>query len=91
MKFTDRLIHAWNAFSLNDRKSYNQYPINNPGGVTSSYRIDKTPLRVGTERSILASIYNRIAIDVAAIEIRHARIDADRRFQGEIKSSLKSY
>ena len=88
MKFTDRLIHAWNAFSLNDRKSYNRYPINNPGGVTSSYRIDKTPLRVGTERSILASIYNRIAIDVAAIEIRHARIDADRRFQGEIKSSL---
>jgi len=44
-------------------------------GVSSTYRMDKTPLRIGTERSILASIYNRIAIDVASIEVRHARVD----------------
>jgi hypothetical protein len=50
--------------------------------------MDKTPLRIGTERSIIASIYTRIAIDVAAIEVRHARVDQNGRFTEEIKSGL---
>ena len=88
MKFTDRLSHAWNAFTANDRKQSSRYAINATQGMTSSYRLDRTPLRLGTERSIIASIYNRIAIDVAAIEIRHARVDQNNRFQEEMPSSL---
>lgn len=88
MKFTDRLMHAWNAFSLNENKKRPVQNYNPNLGMSSSYRMDRTPLRVGTERSILASIYNRIAIDVAAIEIRHARVDQNKQLLEEIQSNL---
>lgn len=88
MKIKDRLSHAWNAFIANDKpNSRTQMPIFSPGN-TSTYRLDRTPLRIGTERSILASIYNRIAIDVAAIEIRHAKVNEDDSFQYVIRSGL---
>lgn len=91
MKISTRLAHAWNAFTAKDQDRNkwvygNNYPTNL--GIGTSYRADRTPLRIGTERSILASIYTRIAIDVAAIEIRHARVDINGRFQEEIKSNL---
>ena len=90
MKFTDRLAHAWNAFKLNEPRNTfhdigNRQYVN---AMSSSQRLDRTPLRMGTERSILASIYNRIAIDVAAIEVRHARVDQNRQFLEEIPSDL---
>jgi hypothetical protein len=88
MKIRDRLSHAWNAFTSDEKKKSSRYTINATQGMTSSYKLDRTPLRLGTERSIIASIYNRIAIDVAAIEIRHARVDQNNRFQEEIPSSL---
>lgn len=88
MKFSDRLSHAWNAFIANDKKPATTYIPSVTGSMTSSYRLDRTPLRVGTERSILASIYTRIAIDVAAIEIRHAKVNEDNSFQYVIKSGL---
>lgn len=89
MKFVDRLSHAWNAFTAKETsKSYYSYDKKFTSGMISSTRLERTPLRIGTERSILASIYNRIAIDVAAIEIRHARVDQNGRFQEEISSSL---
>lgn len=88
MKFTDRLSHAWNAFVASDKSRATTHDPNIYGGMTSSYRMDRTPLRLGTERSILASIYNRIAIDVAAIEIRHAKVNEDDSFQYIIKSGL---
>lgn len=88
MKFRDRLSHAWNAFNAKD-KNPTAYNVNTfSRGMTSSYRMDRTPLRIGTERSILASIYNRIAIDVASIEIRHAKVNEDDSFQYIIKSGL---
>ena len=88
MKFTDRLSHAWNAFIAKEHNKELRQPLVKNLGMTSSYRLDKTPLRVGTERTILASIYNRIAIDVASIEIRHARIDQNGRFLEKIQSNL---
>lgn len=90
MKFKDRLSHAWNAFNMNEkeRNSSSLYSKAITGGMTSSVRLEKTPLRIGTERTILASIYNRIAIDVATVEIRHARVDQNGRFQEEISSNL---
>lgn len=88
MRFTDRLSHAWNAFVAKDTPGMKQYEQNNRPIMTSSTRLDRTPLRIGTERSIIASIYNRIAIDVAAIEIRHSRVDQNGRFLDVIKSDL---
>lgn len=88
MKFTSRLSHAWNAFTARDKEPNGSFNYPKNPGISSTYRLDRTPLRVGTERSILASIYNRIAIDVASIEIRHARVDQNGRFQEEISSNL---
>lgn len=89
MGVRDRLAHAWNAFKANDKDRYFGYNVNQSfDGITSSYRLDKTPLRLGSERTIIASIYNRIAIDVASIEFRHARVDNNGRFIDEIKSDL---
>lgn len=88
MNFRDRLSHAWNAFVAKDKNPTVMNMQSITGGMSSSYRLDRTPLRIGTERSILASIYNRIAIDVASIEIRHAKVNEDDSFQYVIKSGL---
>lgn len=90
MKFSDRLSHAWNAFVSNDRAKTPEYIVAPSFGVGSSSRLDKTTLRMGTERSILASIYTRIAIDAAAIEVRHARVNKSGEFVEYIKSDLNN-
>lgn len=65
----DVLSHAWNAF-------VNPSPNFVPSvGYTSSRRPDARVFTRGIDRSIISSLYNRIAIDVSAIEIRHCRID----------------
>lgn len=90
MKLSTRLSHAWNAFIANEHTKTPAYTYAPSFGMSSSTRLDKRPLRVGTERTILASIYNRIAIDVAAIEIRHARVDKNGDFVEYIKSDLNT-
>lgn len=81
------LSHSWNAFKSAERlwsnKNYNRQL-----GMLTTRRPDRNLLRMGTERTILASVYTRIAIDVASIEIRHARVDQNGQFIEEIKSPL---
>ena len=91
MKFRDRLFHAWNVFVANDNRnfSYDHEMMKRPI-MSSSDRLDRNRLRIGTERSILASIYNRIAMDVAAIELRHARVDQNENFLEQIPSDLNT-
>lgn len=83
--FTDRLKHAWNAFTSRDptanRMSY---------GDSFFYRPDRLRLTRGNERSIVSSIYNRIAIDVAAISLRHVRLDENGRYVADIDSGLNN-
>lgn len=78
-----RLKHAWNAFMNRD-------PTNNYRGLGASYsyRPDRPRLSRGNERSIVTSVYNRIALDVAQISIKHCRLDENDRFIEEMKSSL---
>ena len=79
-----RLKHAWNAF-LNRAPTANyQYSIG--GGY--AYRPDRFRLTRGNERSIVTSVYNRIALDVAAINIQHVQLDNEGRFLNVIKSGL---
>lgn len=85
MRFFDRLAHAWDAFTGKEtgRWANSQYF----GGV-SGLRPDRLLIRPGTERSIIASIYNRIAIDVASVSIQHVRLDENGRYKEPIKDGL---
>ena len=83
MAFFDRLQHAWNAFRNRDPTGGNvDY------GQSYFYRPDRVRFTRGNERSIVTSVYNRIAMDAAAITIQHARMDAGGRFVSEINSNL---
>lgn len=82
--FTDRLVHAWNAFMNKDPTS-RRYT-----GRGDSYRPDRIRFSRGNERSIVTSVYNRISMDAAAIDIRHVRLDEDERYVSDIKSSLNN-
>lgn len=85
MAFVDRLYHAYNAFK--DRDPTFDYQIE-PGQVTSYSKPDRIRLTRGNERSIVTSVYNRIALDVASVDIFHAKLDEDGRFTEAIKSGL---
>ena len=79
--FGDRLRHAWNAFTGRD-------PTPTGGGTVSFYRPDRPRFSRGNERSIVTSIYNRIAMDVASLTFNHVRLDENGRYKETIKSGL---
>jgi len=85
--FTDRLMHAWNAFSNWEQRSPN---LSQQYGLTQSFRPDRNSLRITNERSIIASILTRMAMDVASIDLLHVRLDEDKRFLEEIDSGLNN-
>ncbi len=85
MTFGSRLRHAWNAFLNINQASY--YHSVGPG---YSYRPDRIIFSRGNERSIITSIYNRIALDAASITIQHVRLDDNYRFKEVIHSSLNN-
>lgn len=86
MGFIDRLQHGWNAFMNKDPTPYYNYNF----GPSSSYRPDRVIFTRGNEKSIVTSIYNRIALDVAAINIQHCRLDENGRFVSTIDSGLNT-
>lgn len=79
-----RFKNAWNAFigrnptKIRSDEWYNGY----------SYRPDRIVVSPGTERSIVAALYNRISIDVSQIAIQHVRVDENNRFKETINSGL---
>ena len=79
-----RLKHAWNAFVNNKDPTirYQDY------GSGYSIRPDRPRLTRGNERSIVTSVYNRIALDAAAISVQHCKLDEDGRFLNPINSKL---
>lgn len=79
-----RLKHGWNAF-INNRDPTNNYQNVGDGYY---YRPDRPRLTRGNERSIVTAIFNRIALDVASIGIKHCRLDENGRFVSEIESGL---
>lgn len=82
-KFIDRLQHAWNAFRGRDRPSSKEL------GSGSYYRPDRrvSVLR-GNDKSIVTSVINRISVDVASVNILHARVDSNGNYVDTIKDSL---
>ena len=83
VSFGTRLKHAWNAFmSRPPTDGYRDY------GIGYTYRPDRIRFTRGNERSITTSVYNRIALDVAAIDIKHCRLDKNGRYIEDIDSGL---
>lgn len=86
MGFIDRLQHGWNAFVKNrDPTAYKENL-----GEGYYYRPDRPRFTKRNERTIVTSVYNRIALDVAAIDIKHCKLDENDRFSSVINSSLNS-
>lgn len=82
MAFKDRLIHAWNVFFNLDR----QEPFESVAHYGT--RPDRVRFRFSSEKTIISSIYTRMAIDVADIVMKHVRLDDRGRFESEIDSGL---
>ena len=85
MGFFNRLQHGWNAFT-NNRDPTLEYST----GPGYYYRPDRPRFTRGNERSIVTSVYNRIALDVSAISIQHVRLDDNGRFSSVIESGLNN-
>lgn len=82
-----RIKGAWNVFTGRDPVRYSSYQ---DYGSPSSYRPDRWILSRGNERSIVTSVYNRISMDAATVDIKHVQLDDDERYERDIKSGLNN-
>lgn len=85
MGFMNRLKHGWNAFMNKDPTGY-QYGTSS--GAVSYDNPSRPRLTRGNERSIVTTIYNKISTDVAAVNIEHVMLDADKRFTETVEDGL---
>ena len=85
LSFGARLRHAFDVFR-NREPTYNHYDT----GPGYSYRPDRPRLTRGNERSTVTAVYNRIALDAAAMNVTHCRLDENERYKESIKSSLNN-
>lgn len=83
--FKERLQHAWNVFNGRDRPyQYVDY------GPSYSHRPDKARMTRGIDRSIVNAIYNRIALDVASMDMHHVHLDENGRYRDIIKDGIEN-
>lgn len=85
MNLMDRIVHSYNAFMNRDPTP--RYRYDGPG---YSYRPDRPMFSRGNEKTVLTSIFNRIALDVASMTIQHCRLDENDRFKEIIPSGLNN-
>ena len=83
MGFVDRVRNGWNAFRNRDPTMLYREP-----GMSYTYRPDRPKFSRGNERTIATSVFNKIAIDVAAVDIRHCRVDKNGQYVEDINSDL---
>ena len=87
-RFGATLRHAWNIFSNQEyanKRVFSQY-----GEASYGLRPDRVRLQIPNERSIVSSIYTRLSIDVASVEMRHVRTDKEKRYIEDIDSGLNN-
>lgn len=87
MTIIDRLKHAWNAFA--GLEARNDFTFSH-GPMTYGSRPDRSRMLFGNERSIISSIYTRLGIDCAAIDILHVRLDEEKRYLEDVDSGLNN-
>lgn len=88
MGLTDRLKHAWNAFT-----SQQTNPVTLDAqslGSSYSYRPDRPSYRFAHEKTIVPAIYNRMGIDISSVPIRHVRVDENRQYLQDIDSGINN-
>lgn len=85
LRFGSRLQHAWNAF-FNKDPTENVTYINY--GSPAYSRPDRHYLSSGNKKSIVSSIYNRIAVDASMMNIEHVRLDENNRYKETMKTGL---
>lgn len=83
-KFSDRLVHAWNAF-MNKDPTFRKDTV---GSYSYGYRPDRLRALRGNDRSMVTSVYNRIAMDAASIDIKHVKLDENGRYISDYNSTL---
>ena len=87
MPILDRLKKAWNVFKVNEEPTAH---LSYGGSQSYSFRPDRQRLRHVSERSIIASIYTQISIDVASLPIRHVQLDELNRYSKDVESALNT-
>lgn len=80
-----RLKNSWNAFRNRDPTMFYNEP-----GMSYTYRPDRVRFSRGNERTIVTSVYNKIAMDVASVDIRHCRVDENGRYIEDVNSDLNT-
>lgn len=99
MNVFERFREAWNVFRGRDHPGnitqftpgYGNSTITYHGPIGSSVRPDRARMSAGNEKTLVASVYNRIALDVAAVEVHHARIDDNENFKEAIAGDLEEF
>jgi hypothetical protein len=95
-RFGMALRHAWNIFSNQERPRSSPWPIQPVNGDYRNYgagygtRPDRVRLRIPNDRSIISSIFTRLSIDVASVDMRHVRTDNQKRYLEDIDSGLNN-
>lgn len=87
--FSERLQHAWNAFNNKDPTIINEGQKVYYGG-SSYWNPAKRRISIRNERSIINSIFNRIAADVASVDMKHVRLDQNGRYKELIKDGINN-
>lgn len=93
MSLKDRFNNAWNAFRSEDDRREDFFTNQNEAfhqdiALPSYHRQDRYRMHFGNERTLINSIYNRIANDVASVTIQHVRVDENDRFIETMKTGL---
>jgi hypothetical protein len=86
-RLKDSLRHGWNAFLNPDPRSVMNFSY---GPMSYGTRPDRQRMYLGNERSIISSIYTRLGIDCAAIDILHVRLDDEKRYVSDVDSGLNN-
>ena len=88
-RFGDALRHSWNVFT-GQTQTIEERVYSGYFGTSANARPDKPRIAFSNERSIISSIFTRISIDVAAVDIRHVKTDDQKRYLEEVDSGLNN-
>ena len=83
-RFGTTLKHAWNVFTNQEKREFRGY------GASYGSRPDRVRFRIPNERSMISSIYTRLSIDVASVDMRHIKTDDENRYLKDMDSGLNN-
>jgi hypothetical protein len=81
-------MHAWNAFNDTEQEEMRAHTYDYGAAASWGSRPDRQRFRVANERSIITAVYNRMALDISGVDIRHVRLDGQKRYLEDVPSGL---